>query len=337
VTSMRAFVEIDHVTSHRCLKVAKELKAKYAHICHVQICAFAQDPVFSGEHGDENRKLMELALAQFSDAIDCLGSTPYVEDSHENATTNIQWAIENAIRRKIHLDFHLDYNLNPDQPATVWDVLRLLKEAQWIKNNPSKTIALGHCTRHTLFTKDELSRLAHEIDASNLSLSCIGLPTSDIYMQGRPASQIIDPHNRPRTTLQIPALISDYNLNAAIGINNVGNAFTPFGNLDPLQLSCWGVGLYQAGTERDAEILYECVSTRARRAIGLEQWDCDDSLEPKLGQSVPFGLMLVRNERSVQAAGMEVPARQRKVVRDVVWDVPELHLREVVRGDWDGA
>jgi cytosine/adenosine deaminase-related metal-dependent hydrolase len=333
VTSMRAFIEIDHVTEHRCLRIAKELKIKYARICHVQICAFAQDPVFSGDHGEENRKLMEVAFDQFSDMIDCLGSTPYVEDSSEHTIKNIQWAIELAIRHKIHLDFHLDYNLDKEQPARVWDVIYLLQKAQWTTTNPSKTIALGHCTRHTLFTKKDLSRLSSEISTTKLPISFIGLPTSDLYMQGRPTDSISDPHHRPRATLQIPALISDYALNAAIGINNAGNAFTPFGSLDPLQLACWGVGIYQAGTERDAEILYECISTRARRAIGLEKWDADSSVEIKMGQKVEFGLMLVRNERVVRAAGMEVQARQRKVVRDVVWDVPGVGLREVIRGD----
>lgn len=332
VTSMRAFVEIDHVTLHRCLKVAKELKARYAHVCHVQICAFAQDPIYSGDHGEENRKLMELALGQFSDVIDCVGSTPYVEDSYENAIKNIHWTIENAAIRKIHLDFHLDYNLDHNQPATVWDVLKLLRGAQWTSNNPDKTIALGHCTRHTLFSKEELARLAFEINDTKLPISFIGLPTSDIYMQGRPNSETVDPHNRARATIQVPALIKDYNLNAAIGINNIGNAFTPFGSLDPLQLACWGVGLYQAGTERDAEILYECVSTRARRAIGLEEWHGDDTVEIRMGQNVPFGLMLVENQRNTVVGDMEVPTRQRKVVRDAVWDVPDLGLRKVVRG-----
>ena len=330
VTSMRAFVEIDHVTLHRCLRVAKELKESYALVCHIQICAFAQDPVFSGKYGEENRKLIELALGQFADVIDCIGSTPYVEDNHENAIKNIHWAIEKAARQKIHLDFHLDYNLDHNLPATVWDVLKLLRGAQWTTNNPGKTIALGHCTRHTLFSEGELARLAFEINDTNLPISFVGLPTSDLYMQGRPTNQ--NPHHRPRATLQIPALIKDYNINAAIGINNVGNAFTPFGSLDPLQLACWGVGIYQAGTERDAEILYECISTRARRAIGLGQWHSRDDLGMKTGQSVPSGVLRVKNQSSMGVLGMEVQARPRKSVRDVVWDVPDLALRDILRG-----
>lgn len=51
-------------------------------------------------------------------------------------------------------------------------------------------------------------------------------------------------------------MITEYRLNATISINNVGNAFTPQGNCDPLSIACLGVGLYQAGTQRDAETLY---------------------------------------------------------------------------------
>jgi hypothetical protein len=54
-----------------------------------------------------------------------------------------------------------------------------------------------------------------------------------------------------------------------VSINNIGNAFTPQGSCDPLSIASLGVGVYQAGTKRDAEILYECISTRARNAIGL--------------------------------------------------------------------
>jgi hypothetical protein len=50
-------------------------------------------------------------------------------------------------------------------------------------------------------------------------------------------------------------MIKKYGLNAAIGINNVGNAFTPQGNCDPLNLASLGVSIYQAGTKADAELL----------------------------------------------------------------------------------
>jgi hypothetical protein len=73
-------------------------------------------------------------------------------------------------------------------------------------------------------------------------------------MMGRPKEEEGGGH-RVRGTLQILQMINKYGLNAAIGINNVGNAFTPQGNCDPLSLASLGVGVYQAGTKADAELL----------------------------------------------------------------------------------
>jgi hypothetical protein len=59
-----------------------------------------------------------------------------------------------------------------------------------------------------------------------------------------------------RGTLPVLELIEQYGFNAAISINNVGNAFTPQGSCDPLSLAQLAVGVYQAGTKKDAELLY---------------------------------------------------------------------------------
>lgn len=61
---------------------------------------------------------------------------------------------------------------------------------------------------------------------------------------------------RVRGTLQIPETISGYNPNGIIRFSNVGNAFTYRGNPDPMSIVSLGVGLYQANTIRDTEVLY---------------------------------------------------------------------------------
>lgn len=89
---------------------------------------------------------------------------------------------------------------------------------------------------------------------SELPISFVGLPTSDLFMMGRPNNEE-EGNERVRGTLQIIQIIKKYNINAAIGINNVGNAFTPQGSLDPLSLASLGVGIYQAGTKEDMDLL----------------------------------------------------------------------------------
>jgi hypothetical protein len=77
---------------------------------------------------------------------------------------------------------------------------------------------------------------------------------SDLFMMGRPKEEDRG-GQRVRGTLQIPQMIKEFGLQAAVGVNNVGNAFTPHGSCDPLSVVAMGVGLYQAGTKEDAEIL----------------------------------------------------------------------------------
>ncbi|KAK8217501.1 hypothetical protein M8818_001259 [Zalaria obscura] len=280
VTAMRAFVEVDPIVGMKCLTAGREIKeANEKHdLCDVQLCAFAQLALFSGEDGgDEIRRLMREACEDQWKA-GAVGSTPYVEADLEKMKRNVEWMIELALEMDKHLDFHLDYNLDPETEPLVWYVVKALKEKRW-KERTGKTVVLGHCTRLTLFNDDEWRRLKEEV--GDLPISFVGLPTSDLYM--------MKTENGARGTLPVPKMIKEYGLNAAIGINNIGNAFTPQGSVDPLSTVSMGVGVYQAGTKKDAEILYECVSTRAKTAIGLLEGrnqgsEESFSLEVKQGQ-----------------------------------------------------
>lgn len=108
---MRAFVEVDLVTQFKTLEAAIRLKREFAHLVTVQICVFAQGPLFSGTIGLCNLKVLSRALAQYAGEIEALGTTPYVETGEDAAVDNIKWAIKNAMERGLFLDFHLDYHL----------------------------------------------------------------------------------------------------------------------------------------------------------------------------------------------------------------------------------
>lgn len=238
-------------------------------------------------------------------------------------------------------------------------LLDLLIEMSWTANatKNKQAIAIGHCTRLTTLTSPELREVQTKINEHSLPVHFVGLPTSDLLMMGRPqppppppppteqaggrpsssSSSTSTPFSRPRGTLPVTSLIEDWGLNACLGVNNVGNPFTPHGTGDPLQLACWGAGLYHAGTAGGAELLYQCVSGRATAAVGLG---------PEEGAGAPRGLgrvpypgLLVENPGfdelpgagGAGAAGgaILVPARRRLGVKDVVWDPPS--SRRIVR------
>lgn len=251
VTAMRAFVEVDGVVQLKCLGAGLSLREKYKDRCDIQICAFAQLPLFSGDdNGAIVRKLMESAAT--NEAVEVLGSTPYVEDDESKSKENVRWISALALKNKKYLDLHLDYFLEEDKQPLIWDVLRMLKEQDWT-NAGGKHITLGHCTRLTRFQPGEWHRLKTEV--GELTVSFVGLPTSDLFMMR--TSQNV------RGTLPITELINQYGFKAAIGVNNVGNAFTPQGNCDPLSIAQLGVGLYQAPTKDDVQLLYVCCHVSA--------------------------------------------------------------------------
>jgi len=296
VTAMRAFVEVDGDVDMKCLDAGLKLKEEFKARCHVQICAFAQLPLFSGSDGGEKvRQLMQQAAKRRG--VDVLGSTPYVEEDNSKMDKNVEWIIQMALNHRKALDLHLDYHLDNSVPPFVWKVLIALKTQEWQKTGGNQ-ITFGHCTRLTYFTPNEWKRLKMEI--GDLPIAFVGLPTSDLFMMRTPENY--------RGTMSVPRMIQDHGFEAAIAVNNIGNAFTPQGNCDPLAIACLGVGVYQAGTKKDAEVLYECVSSRAREAIGLTA----TSLDVRAGEPADFVIF----DRG------DPVWRGRKAITEVVYDPP---------------
>jgi hypothetical protein len=158
---------------------------------------------------------------------------------------NVRWISMMALFNNKPLDLHLDYNLNEDQEPMIWSTLEILRGRNWTERG-GKGITLGHCTRLTLFPPEDWLKLKEEI--GDLPVSFVGLPTSDLFMMRT--------GTRSRGTLPIPEMIEKYNLNVAIAVNNVGNAFTPQGDCDPLSVASLGVAVYHAGTKKDTQVLY---------------------------------------------------------------------------------
>ena len=332
VTHMRAFVEVDAAVGLKCLEAGLVLKEEFLDRCYIQLCIFAQDPVFSyKDGGKEMQGLLEVAAGK--PGVEVIGSTPYVEANgdRDSQIKNIEWTIRTAKKYKLHLDFHIDYNLDPSTQSFTLEGVRLLHDLGWPSDPDSpefRTIVFGHCTRLTLFTRNEWLDLRDKI--RGLPISFIGLPTSDLFMMGRP-NEDSGGGQRARGTLQALQMIQKYGLNVAIGVNNVGNAFTPQGSCDPLSLASLGVGVYQAGREADADILLvstlgdfvaksladcywqQCISSRAKRAIGISHSMSLDS-ELTVGDAedfVLFGNEPVHGSRTF---------RHRTTTKELVYD-----------------
>lgn len=176
VTAMRAFVEVDGDVMFKCLDAGLALKKEFSKRCDIQICAFAQLPLFSGkDDGEIVRKLMQEASER--DGVDVVGSTPYVEDDTAKEKQNIDWITSLAMKAGKYLDLHLDYHLDPRKDASIWTVLDSVNSERWGEKK-GKEITLGHCTRLTYFKHEEWKQLKEAV--GRLPVSFVGLPTSDL-------------------------------------------------------------------------------------------------------------------------------------------------------------
>ena len=220
---------------------------------------FAQDPLYispQDTHPSENLSLLDQAVAKPN--ISAIGSAPYVEPSPAHARLNIDHILSLALSRNLHVDFHLDYTLDATAEPLIYYVIERLRELEWTRRMPGKRVTIGHASRLALCTPSELRALHDAIDGHGhedaLPITLVSLPQTDMYMLGRtppPAPLAL----RPRGTLFVPELVRAYSLDVAMSVNNVGNAFTPQGPLDPLSLCTFGVAVFQAGTRDDCRVL----------------------------------------------------------------------------------
>ncbi|THV05297.1 Metallo-dependent hydrolase [Dendrothele bispora CBS 962.96] len=338
VTALRAHVEVDSLAEFSALNVALQLKEEFKQVCHVQIALFAQEALFrtpTDAQPNQNWDFIVQALERESSSIEAIGSAPYVEPSIDQAKKNIAMIFDLADQFSLHVDFHLDYNLNPNAEPLIYEVIAQARqptrtwiefnrhpspsdEADWEKgpeeyreevapklnrhcHRHHRRITIGHSTRLQLFTPTEWSKLVDAI--GNLPITFVGLPHSDLYMQGRDSFDT--PLGAPRGTLRVPQLTKKYGLEIAMGVNNVQNAFTPQGSVDPLSLCSLGVAVFQAATKRDIEILMRSVTLTSKLAIGLgpDQVNAQSqgqSLSPAPGSPADF--VILHNTRTLRDA-----------------------------------
>ena len=75
---MRAFVEVDLGVEFKCLDAGLALKEEFKDRCYIQICVFAQEPIYS--YRDKGKKMCKLLdRAANREGVGAFGSTPYVE------------------------------------------------------------------------------------------------------------------------------------------------------------------------------------------------------------------------------------------------------------------
>lgn len=291
----RVQAEVDPVLGLVSLEAALELRQRWRDLIELQVVAFPQDGL-QRQPGTE--ALLREALRLGADVI---GGVPYV-DPDRRAHVETILALAQQFDRPA--DFHLDFSDDPGDRDVGYVAERV--EQLGLQGR----VAVGHVTALGALAPPEADPLIERIARAGLSV--LVLPATDLHLGGRG-----DSHNVRRGLAPVKKLLAA-GVNVAYGSNNVRNAFTPFGNADPLEVGLLlMVGAHLTAPDQ-VPTVYELATTRAARAIGLSEYGLVEGHPANLvlfeAPSVWEALVGQAEKRYVVARGRLV-AEQRRMSR----------------------
>ena len=236
----RVHVEIDGTDAGN-LDWQLDLAAEWRDRISLQLVAFPQLGLF------HRPGVVDALHHALRNGCTVIGGCPYADDDRAG---HIAQVFELAAAHRCGVDFHIDFTDDPGV-ADMDSVMDLMADrSAW-----HGRVAAGHVT--SLAFAEPAVRAARVARMASLGVGVITLPATDLYLGGAVA---------PLPTL------SDAGVVVAIGTNNVGNAFTPYGDGSLLQVA-WLAGLVNhLGPGDGHRLLLDAVTVGPARLLGLTDY-----------------------------------------------------------------
>lgn len=243
-TAIRTHVDIGGPAGLTGLDAITEMRAAVAELCHVQVVAFAANPL-TGPAGADNRALLAEALSAGADVV---GACPGLDPDPAGC---IDVCLSVAAAYGAPVDLHIDESLEA-QPCTLALLVAAVRHTEF-----PYPVTASHCVSLAMMPTDEARRLADDVAAAGISVIC--LPQTNLYLQGR------DHLNSPPRGLTAVHLLRAAGVRVAAGGDNLQDPFNVLGRADPLENAAL---LVLAGHDRP-ETAYAAISSVARTVLGL--------------------------------------------------------------------
>ena len=247
---VRAHVEVDPILGLSALEVALGLREQLRGLMSIQVVAFPQEGIQKAPGTEE---LLREALRLGADA---LGGVPYVDP---DPVAHLDTVFRLALAVGVPIDLHADFSDDPPADPPGLTARRAAERA--LAEGYVGRVVLGHATALGALPPTALEPLADLLARADVSV--VTLPATDLYLGGR------NDRANVRRALAPVQVLRRAGVNVAYASNNVRNAFTPFGNADPLEIGLLLVAGGHLASRRDVEAVFEMATTNAARAIGL--------------------------------------------------------------------
>ncbi|MGR9180132.1 amidohydrolase family protein [Rhizobium leguminosarum] len=244
---LRTFVEIDPRAGFRSFEAIRRLKADYASLVDIEICAFAQEGLTNDPDTEE---MLEQALKAGADLV---GGCPYTDPE---PTEHIRRIFDIAMRHDVAVDFHLDFDLDPagsDLPTIIVETVARRYQGR---------VSVGHVTKLSALPLEELEPIGRRLAESGIALTV--LPATDLFLTGRNSTFLIPRGVTPAHRLAALGVVT------TISTNNVLNPFTPFGDVNLMRIANLYANIAQIGTTDGLDGVFAMITAQAATLLGIK-------------------------------------------------------------------
>jgi len=242
---MRTFVEIDPRAGFRSFQAIRRLKADYADVVAIDICAFVQE-------GLTNERQTETMIAEaLRSGADSVGGCPYTDP---DPADHVRRIFDIAERFAVPVDFHLDFDIDPENsnlPAVI---------AETQERRYGGLVSVGHVTKLSALPPNELDAVARRLADAGIAVTA--LPATDLFLNGRGYDRLV-----PRGVAPVHRLAA-HGVVTSIATNNVMNPFTPFGDASLTRMANLYANVAHVGAPAELERVFDMIAGGAAKLLG---------------------------------------------------------------------
>lgn len=242
-THIRAFADTDTKAKLEGVKALLKAKEEFQNSLDLQVVAFPQDGVIRDPGAEEYvRQSLELGA-------DVVGGIPWIEYTDEDAMEHIDKMFDLAKRYNKGISMLIDDAGDPTLKTLEMLCVKTIKEG-W-----SGRVTAQHARAMCLYPEPYFRKVSALIRKANLGV-------------------VSDPHTGP-----LHARVKELyqmGVNVALGQDDIADAYYPFGRNNMLEVAFLAAHLLWMTTFDDMNVLYDMITTRAAKALGIDDYGLEE-------------------------------------------------------------
>lgn len=297
-TVVRTHANLEEGLGLTAVEVLLEIAEEVTTAVEVQVVGLVGCPL-TGPEGAAARRLVHRAIEA---GVHVVGGAPWLDARPHQA---VRWLVDCAADAGLPIDLHLDETLDPASTS-----LMAFTEQVSRRGLGGRAVA-SHCV--SLGQQDPAAVAATARTLADTGIAVVTLPQTNLSLQGR------DLHTRVPRAMTPIGMLREAGVRVAGGSDNWRDMFNPLGRIDPFETAA----LLASAGHLPPDAAYDCVSTEARRVVGLDPAGIAVGAPAELlavrAGSVVEAIAAAPDERTVIHRGRVVAHTHVTVERDFTW------------------